>query len=105
MRTAEQIFSELQMIPIAEQEKFFALLARRAFRDDENTSHDDLFGDLKDAYFTAKEAMEYLEISSATFRRYVRDGKIAPYSAIGTSHLYNLDELRELKAALKRIKG
>lgn len=106
MRTAEQIFNELQHIPTAEQEKFFSLLARRAFhRDDDNASHEELFGDLEDAYFTAKEAMEYLEVSSATFRRYVRDGRISASTEIGSSHLYSLGDLRELKTAMKLVKG
>ncbi|MDD5272407.1 MAG: helix-turn-helix domain-containing protein [Methylovulum sp.] len=103
--TAEKIFAELQMIPLQEQEKFFALVARKAFSDDENLSHDDLFGDLKNAEFTAKEAMSYLEVSSATFRRYVRDGKITPSTEIGTSHLFRLTDLRKLKAAIRVMRG
>ncbi len=103
--TAEQIFAELQMIPLQEQEKFFALVARKAFSDDENLSHDELFGDLKDAEFTAKESMSYLEVSSATFRRYIRDGKITPSTEIGTSHLFKLSDLRKLKSAIKLMKG
>lgn len=106
MRTGEQIFNELQRITISEQEKFFNLLAKKAFHsDDEDVSHEELFGDLEDEFFTAKEAMEYLEVSSATFRRYVRDGRIAASTEIGTSHLFSLDDLRELKTALKRVKG
>jgi excisionase family DNA binding protein len=105
MITAEQIFSELQGIPLSEQEKFFSLLAKKAFRDDENSSHAELFGDLKDAFFTAKEAIEYLEVSSATFRRYIRDGKISASTEIGTSHLFSLDDLRKLKSAINLVKG
>jgi hypothetical protein len=106
MRTAEQIFSELKCIPLSEQERFFSLLAKRAFHDDdENATHEELFGDLEESLFTAKDAMEYLEVSSATFRRYVRDGKISPEKEIGNSHLFKLDALRELKAAIKLVKG
>jgi excisionase family DNA binding protein len=106
MRTAEQIFNELQHIPAIEQEKFFNLLAKKAFHyDDDNASHEELFGDLEDAFFTAKEAMEYLEVSSATFRRYVRDGKISASTEIGSSHLFSLDDLRQLKTAMKLVKG
>ena len=105
MRTAEQIFSELQRMPSSEQEKFFNLLAKKAFHDDDNTSHEELFADLEDAFFTAKEAMEYLEISSATFRRYIKDGRITSGMGVGTSHLFSLDDLRELKMAIKLVKG
>jgi excisionase family DNA binding protein len=103
--TAEQIFNQLQNIPFPEQEKFFALVARKAFSDDENFSHEEVFSDLKDAEFTTKEAMSYLEVSSATFRRYVRDGKITPSLEIGTSHLFRLSDLRKLKSAIKLMKG
>ena len=105
MITAQHIFNELQMIPSSEQEKFFNLLAKSAFRHEEDFSHSEVFGDLEDAYFTTKEATEYLEISSATFRRYVRDGKIYASTEIGTSHLFRLEDLRELKAAIKLVKG
>lgn len=105
MRTAEQIFNELQIIPVSEQEKFFHLLARKAFGDNENTSHEELFGDLEGDLFTAKEATEYLETSPATFRRYIRDGKITASKEVGRSHLYSLEDLRELKTALKLVKG
>ena len=53
--------------------------------------------------FTAAEAAEYLEVSIATFRRYVRDQKITVASAIGTTHLYSLEALRALKNALQII--
>ena len=99
--TAEHIFAELQMIPLPEQEKFFALVARKAFSNNENFSHEELFGELKNAEFTAKEAMSYLEVSSATFRRYVRDAKITPSAEIGTSHLFRLSDLRKLKLAIE----
>jgi len=105
MITAEHIFNELMLIPSSEQEKFFNLLARKAFREENNYSHSELFGDLEDTVFTAKESAEYLEISSATFRRYVRDGKISASKEIGTSHLFNLDDLRKLKAAIKLMRG
>jgi excisionase family DNA binding protein len=105
MRTAEQIFNELQSISLSEQEKFFSLLAKKAFHDEDNMTHEEVFGDLEGALFTAKEAMEYLEVSSATFRRYVRDGKISPYKEVGNNHLFSLDDLRELKEAMKLVKG
>ena len=102
--TAEKVFSDLQKISSSEREKFFHLLAEKAFRDEDNCTHKELFGDLKDAYFTASEAAEYLEISMATFRRYVRDGKITAKSEVGSTHLFFLDDLRELKKAMKLMK-
>lgn len=107
MRTAEQIFNELQHIPTAEQQRFFAILAQKALQQEESEqlTHQALFGDLENAFFTAKEAMEYLEISSATFRRYIRDGKIYARKELGRSQLFALDDLRELKNALRKVKG
>ena len=103
--TAEKLFSDVQKISSSERQKFFNLLAERAFRDKDNCSHEELFGDLKDAYFTASEAAEYLEISMATCRRYVRDGKISVSAEMGNNHLFLLDDLRKLKAAMKLVKG
>jgi len=103
--TAEKLFSDVQKISSSERQKFFNLLAERAFRDEDNCSHEELFGDLKDAYFTASEAAEYLEISMATFRRYVRDGKISVSAEMGNNHLFLLDDMRKLKAAMKLVKG
>ena len=53
---------------------------------------------------TAAEAAEYLEISIATFRRYVQAGKITAHSSVGNAHLYPLAALRALKKAIKLAK-
>lgn len=98
--TAEQLFLNLQQMPAAEREKFFLLLSAKAFGDAENLSHEELFGHLRDEEFTAAEAAEYLEVSIATFRRYVQAGKIAASSEVGNTHLYRLTALRDLKRAL-----
>lgn len=103
--TAEQVLADLQKTSIAERKKFFELLAERAFRDEDNYSHEEVFGDLKDAYFTASEAAEYLEISIATFRRYVRDGKLSASTEVGNTHLFLLEDLRRVKAAKRVMKG
>ena len=109
MQTAEHLFNELLLISPTEQEKFFSLLARKMFSytdtDKDNYEHSELFGHLETAFFTAKEAAEYLEISSATLRRYIRDGKIAASKEIGSSHLFKLEDLRKLKTAIKLIKS
>jgi excisionase family DNA binding protein len=90
-------------MPSSEREKFFALLASKAFGED-NLNHDTLFGHLRGDEFTAAEAADYLEVSMPTFRRYIKAGKIKPSSEVGTSHLYPLAALRELKKALKLVK-
>lgn len=103
MRTAEQIFSELQKIPFAEQEKFFGLLAKKVFHDDD-INHNELLGDLEESLLTAKEAADYLDVSLATLRRYIRDKKINSERKIGTNHLFSIDELRDFKLALMKVK-
>jgi len=82
---------------------YTACTASKAFGED-NLSHDTLFGHLRGDEFTATEAADYLEVSMATFRRYVKAEKIKPSSEVGTSHLYPLAALRELKQALKLVK-
>jgi hypothetical protein len=66
----------------------------------ENFSHQQVFGDLKNVLFTATEAADYLEVSIATFRRYLKSQKITADSGIGSTHLYSLNSLREFKKAL-----
>jgi len=68
-------------------------------------THEELFGDLKDAFFTTKEAAEYLEISSATLGRYIKDGKIQAKKVIGKNRLFDLKDLRKLKTAINLLKS
>lgn len=103
--TAEEVFAILQGMPASEREKFFALLAQHAFPATENFSREAVFGHLNGAQFSASEAAQYLDVSIATFRRYVRAGKIRASSEVGTSHLYPLTALRELKQALTLLHG
>ncbi|AMP06669.1 helix-turn-helix domain-containing protein [Collimonas pratensis] len=103
-QTAETLFKSLQQMPSQEREKFFSLIARRAFSNGDNLSHAELFGHLQDSEFTADEAAEYLGVSIATFRRYCKQGKVAVSSIVGTSYLYPLATLRELKRALHIVK-
>jgi excisionase family DNA binding protein len=102
MNTAQELFSTLQQLPLSERQQFFELLAGGIGNDasQENYSHAQVFGHLDNALFTAAEAADYLEISIATLRRYVRDNKIVATSTVGSSHLYSLEALRELKKAL-----
>ncbi|MEO8408219.1 MAG: helix-turn-helix domain-containing protein [Oxalobacteraceae bacterium] len=102
--TAEALFTSLQHMPSSEREKFFSLISKRAFSNGDDLSHGELFGHLEGSEFTADEASEYLGVSIATFRRYCKQGKITVSSVVGTSHLYPLSALRELKKALKIVK-
>ncbi|PFH08754.1 excisionase family DNA binding protein [Collimonas sp. PA-H2] len=102
--TAETLFISLQQMSSHEREKFFSLIARRAFSSGDNLSHAELFGHLQGSEFTVDEAAEYLGVSIATFRRYCKQGKVAASSIVGTSHLYPLAALRELKRALRIVK-
>ncbi len=99
--TAEQLFANLRQLPSTEREKFFLLLSAKAFGDTEELNHEELFGHLRDEEFTAAEAADYLDVSIATFRRYVRSGKVSASSEVGNNHLYRLATLRELKNTLK----
>ena len=96
---AEEVFSQIQHMPESERLKFFALIAENAFQAD-NFAHNDVFGHLKDARFSAQDAAEYLEVSMPTFRRYVQSEKIKPVEIIGRSQLFTSSDLRELKQTL-----
>jgi len=71
--TAEELFSEVKVMSPAERGRFFALLGLTCFQDD-NLTHEEVFGHLADEEFSAREAAEYLEVSIATLRRYVQNG-------------------------------
>ena len=63
-------------------------------------NHEQVFGHLRNAAFSAEEAAEFLEISMPTFRRYVQSGKIKPKEIIGRSQLFGTIDLRKLKQKL-----
>ena len=102
--TAKQLFSDLQNLPTTEREQFFVLLAGTFDKKDDNFTHDQVFGHLQGALFTAVEAAEYLEISMATFRRLLKAGSILANTEIGANHLYSLDDLRQFKKARSLVK-
>lgn len=101
--SAEQLFENLRQMPVTERDKFFRLLSAEGFGEPESMSYEELFGHLDDEEFTAAESAEYLEVSIPTFRRYVRAGKIKASSEVGTTHLYRVAELTELKKALRLV--
>ncbi len=104
MQTAEAVFQELRKLPAQERDKFFSILSRQVSSQD-NFSHEDVFSQVIDADFTAKEAAEYLEVSMSTFRRYVADKKIKASSEVGRSQLYSTKSLKAFKRSLIDVKG
>lgn len=65
-----------------------------------NYSHEEVFGHLINATFSAEEAAEFLEISLPTLRRYVQAGKLKPSAIIGRSQLFSSSDLKLLKQQL-----
>jgi hypothetical protein len=99
--TAEDLFQDLKLMPATERQKFFVILSTNAFRDDD-MSHEQLFGHLAGDEFTAQEAIEYLEVSMSTFRRYVNAGKLNPSSNVGRNQMFSVKDLKKFKRAYSR---
>ena len=93
--TAEDIFSHVQQMPAKERIRFFSLIATSAFKED--SSHEEVFGHLKNTRFSAEQAAEYLEVSLPTLRRYVQSGRLKPSHIVGRSQLFSTADLRRLK--------
>jgi excisionase family DNA binding protein len=102
--TAEDLFQDLKKMPTTERQKFFVILSTNAFRGDD-MSHEQLFGHLKGDDFTAQEAVEYLEVSMSTFRRFVTSGKLNPSSMVGRNQMFAVADLKAFKKALKIANG
>jgi len=101
--TAEAVYRHFTHLDLAERVRFFTLLAETSARG-ENYSHEQVFGHLANAELTALEAAEYLEISIATFRRYVADQKIQVSTVVGRSQLFSSTDLKAFKRSLLRVK-
>ena len=99
--TAEALFAQVKQIPAKERIKFFSLIAINAFKETDY-SHDQVFGDLRNASFSAEEAAEFLEISLPTLRRYVQAGRLKPSTIIGRSQLFSSSDLRLLKQKMSK---
>ena len=97
--TAEDLFAHVQKMPSKERIKFFSLVAINAFQETDYT-HEQVFGHLRNATFSAEEAAEFLEISIPTLRRYVQAGKLKPSAIIGRSQLFSSSDLKLLKQQL-----
>lgn len=102
--TAEEVYRGFTQLPAHERARFFALLAEPVLQT-QNFSHEQLFGHLAEARFTAQEAAEYLGVSIATFRRYVADRKLKPVGEIGRSQLFATRELKTFKRSLQDIRA
>jgi excisionase family DNA binding protein len=99
--TAEDLFAQVQKMPAKERIKFFSLIAINVFKDADYT-HEQVFGHLRNAAFSAEEAAEFLEISIPTLRRYVQTGKLKPSTMIGRSQLFSSTDLRLLKQKISK---
>ena len=99
-QTAETVFQSFAQLAPKERARFYCLLAEKGVGH-ENVSYEDVFGHLADADFTSKDAAEYLDVSPATFQRYVKARRIQPRSAIGKSNLFSASELKSFKRSLK----
>jgi excisionase family DNA binding protein len=99
--TAEDLFAQVQKMSPKERVKFFSLIAINAFQEPEYT-HEQVFGHLRNATFSAEEAAEFLEVSLPTLRRYVQAGRLKPASIIGRSQLFSSADLKLLKQKINK---
>ncbi|QWE04827.1 helix-turn-helix domain-containing protein [Polynucleobacter sp. JS-JIR-II-50] len=99
--TAEDLYAHVQKMPSKERIKFFSLIAINAFQENDYT-HEQVFGHLRNATFSAEEAAEFLEISLPTLRRYVQAGRLKPTSFIGRSQLFSSADLKLLKQKINK---
>lgn len=102
--TAEAVFETLRNLPRNERTKFFQLLGEVGLHA-ENQSHEQVFGHLTNAEFTAAQAADYLDVSMSTFRRYVQAMRIRTCSRIGRSDMFATKDLKVFKRALRDVKG
>jgi hypothetical protein len=91
--TAEDLFRDLKQMPVAERQRFFAILSTQAFRG-EDLSHEELFGHLAGDAFSARQATEYLEVSMSTFWRLVALGRLKPSSTLGRNQMFAVPQLK-----------
>lgn len=101
--TAEELFASVKSMTSTERARFFMMLGDNAFQN-EDYSHEQVFGDLANDEFTAREAAEYLEISIPTFRRYVQGGKINPSHVVGRNQFFATQDLKPFKRALRNVR-
>lgn len=93
---AQSLFTQYQSLDGKQK------LAFRALMHEENLTHDEVFGHLKGKEFSSQESSDYLGVSIPTLRRYIKRGLLEASTIVGRSHLYKLDDLRELKRSLRK---
>ena len=86
--TAEELFAVMRGMPADERIRFFTLIGQNVV-ERKDYAHHEVFGDVRNAEFTATEAAEYLEVSVGTLRRYVQARKINPGRTVGRSQFFN----------------
>lgn len=69
-----------------------------------NLSHEELFGPLNVAEFTAQETVEYLEVSMSALRCLVASGKLIPTSNFEDNKMFSVTAIKSLKKTLKTTK-
>ena len=77
-------------------------LGKLMIPNESNLSHEQVFGHLRNATFSAEEAAEFLEVSLPTLRRYVQAGRLKPTSIIGRSQLFSSADLKLLKQKINK---
>jgi excisionase family DNA binding protein len=96
--TAQNLYRSFNQMPEAEKKSFFELIFARLFSEQvADASHEQLFGHLKEAQFTAQEAAEYLEVSLSTLRRMVASNKLYPAKTVGRNQFFAASDLKALK--------
>lgn len=65
-------------------------------------THQEVFGHLGNATFSAEEAAEFLEVSLPNLRRYVQAGRLKPASVAGRSQLFSSSDLKLFKQKISK---
>ncbi len=102
--TAEDVFLQIKEMPEKERVKLFTLVVNNAFRDQDNYTHEQVFGHLKTELFSAEDAANYLEVSLPTLRRLVQSQKLKPKQVIGRSQLFSTSDLKQFKKQTKKTR-
>ncbi len=68
----------------------------------QSLNYEQVFGHLRNATFSAKEAAEFLEVSLPTLRRYIQSGRLKPISIIGRNQLFSSNDLKLLKQKINK---
>jgi excisionase family DNA binding protein len=103
--TAEELFLDLKRLPALQRQKFFLLLSANMFSEEQDATHEEVFGHLSNEAFTSTEAADYLEVSPSTLRRFLKKGLLAPSTSVGRNLMFAAADLKAFKKALKTAKG